>query len=86
MQTVTATNLKQNSMILQEALREDLLVTKRDKPFVVVMDFKKYQLIERYINNIANEETYTAISNLEANNDEVITYTSKDELFNDLGL
>ena len=86
MQTVTATNLKQNSMILQEALREDLLVTKRDKPFVVVMDFKKYQLIERYINNIANDETYTAISNLEANNDEVITYTSKDELFNDLGL
>jgi PHD/YefM family antitoxin component YafN of YafNO toxin-antitoxin module len=86
MQTVTATNLKQNSMILQDALREDLLVTKRDKPFVVVMDFKKYQLIERYINNIANEETYTAISNLEANNDEVITYTSKDELFNDLGL
>ena len=86
MQTVTATNLKQNSMILQDALREDLLVTKQDKPFVVVMDFKKYQLIERYINNIANDETYTAISNLEANNDEVITYTSKDELFNDLGL
>ena len=34
----------------------------------------------------ANEETYTAISNLEANNDEVITYTSKDELFNDLDI
>jgi hypothetical protein len=34
----------------------------------------------------ANEETYTAISNLEANNDEVITYTSKDELFKDLGV
>jgi PHD/YefM family antitoxin component YafN of YafNO toxin-antitoxin module len=86
MQTVTATNLKQNSMILQNALREDLLVTKRDKPFVVVMDFKKYQAIEKYINNIANDETYTAISNLEANNNEVITYTSKDKLFNDLGL
>ena len=86
MQTVTATNLKQNSMILQDALREDLLVTKRDKPFVVVMDFKKYQAIEKYINNIANDETYTAISNLEANNNEVITYTSKDKLFNDLGL
>ena len=86
MQTVTATNLKQNSMILQDALRGDLLVTKRDKPFVVVMDFKKYQAIEKYINNIANDETYTAISNLEANNGEVITYTSKDKLFNDLGL
>jgi PHD/YefM family antitoxin component YafN of YafNO toxin-antitoxin module len=86
MQTVTASNLKQNSMILQEALREDLLVTKRDKPFVVVMDFKKYQSIERYINKIANDETYTAISNLESDNKEVLTYTSKDKLFNDLGL
>jgi hypothetical protein len=56
-----------------------------DKPFVVVMDFKKYQSIEKYINNIASDETYIAISNLEANNDEVITYTSKDKLFNDLG-
>ncbi len=86
MQTVTASNLKQNSMILQEALREDLLVTKRDKPFVVVMDFKKYKALEKYINTIANDETYTAISNLESDNKEVITYTSKDELFNDLGL
>jgi len=31
MQTVTAGELKQNSMTLQDALRGDLLVTKRDK-------------------------------------------------------
>ena len=86
MQTVTASNLKQNSMILQEALREDLLVTKRNKPFVVVMDFKKYQALKKYINKIANDETYKAISNLEKDNDEVLTYTSKEDLFNDLGL
>ena len=86
MQTVTATNLKQNSMILQDALREDLLVTKRDKPFVVIMDFKKYQSIQKYINNIPNNKTHTAISNLESDNSEVIAYTSKEELFNDLGL
>ena len=86
MQTITATNLQQNSMILQNALREDLLVTKQDKPFVVVMDFKKYQSIEKYINNIANDETYKAITNLELDNDEVTTYTSKDKLFNDLEL
>ena len=86
MQTVTATNLKQNSMTLQDALREDLLVTKRNKPFVVIMDFKKYQSIQKYINNTPNNETYTAISNLESDNSEVITYTSKEELFDDLGL
>jgi len=29
-------------MLLQDRLRGDLLVIKRDKSFVVVMDFKKY--------------------------------------------
>lgn len=43
MQTVTASQIKQNSTILQNALRDDMLITKRDKPFVVVMDFKRYQ-------------------------------------------
>lgn len=43
MQTVTASEIKQNSMILQNALRDDMLVTKRDKPFVVIIDFKRYQ-------------------------------------------
>ena len=85
MQTVTASNLKQNTMILQDALREDLLITKRDKPFVVVMDYKKYQELEKYINKVANDETYRAISNLE-NENEVLTYTNKDKLFNDLGI
>lgn len=72
-------------MILQDALRSDLLVTKRDKPFVVVMDYKKYQMLERYINKIANDETYQAIENLEENKD-VLSFASKKELFNDLGL
>ena len=35
------TEIKQNSTLLQNALREDLLITKRDKPFVVVIDYKK---------------------------------------------
>ncbi len=85
MQTVTASNLKQNTMILQDALREDLLVTKRDKPFVVVMDYKKYQELEKYINKIANDDTYRAISNLEDDSD-ILTYVSKNELFKDLGI
>ena len=85
MQTVTASNLKQNTMILQDALREDLLVTKRDKPFVVVMDYKKYQELEKYINKIANDDTYRAISNLEEDID-TLSYSNKDELFKDLGL
>jgi len=85
MQTISATELKQNSVKLQDALRGDLLVTKRDKPFVVVMDYEKYKLIEKYIYKIANDETYRAIDNLE-NAKEVESYSSKKELFDDLGL
>jgi len=85
MQTISATELKQNSVKLQDALRGDLLVTKRDKPFVVVMDYEKYKLIEKYIHKIANDETYRAIDNLE-NDRDIETYNSKKELFDDLGL
>jgi len=85
MQMITASELKQNSIRLQDALRGDLLVTKRDKPFVVIMDYEKYKLIEQYIYKIANDETYRAIDNLE-NNRDIESYHSKDELFNDLGM
>ncbi len=85
MRTVTASDLKQNSIKLQDALRGDLLVTKRDKPFVVVMDYEKYKLIEKYIYKIANDKTYRAIDNLE-NDVDIKTYNSKDKLFEDLGL
>lgn len=46
MHKISASELKQNSMRLQEALREDLLVTKREKPFVVVMDYEKYKKLQ----------------------------------------
>ena len=55
MTTITASDLKQNSMRLQDALRDDMLVTKRDKPFVVVMDYEKYVKLQAYINKIENE-------------------------------
>jgi len=42
MHTISASEIKQNSVRLQEALRDDILITKRDKPFVVVMDYEKY--------------------------------------------
>ena len=42
MQTVTASEIKQNSTILQNALKSDMLITKRDKPFVVVVDYDRY--------------------------------------------
>ncbi len=55
MTTITASELKQNSMRLQDALRDDLLVTKRDKPFVVVMDYEKYIKLQDYIEQVKSE-------------------------------
>jgi len=54
MHTISATEIKQNSVRLQEALRDDILITKRDKPFVVVMDYEKYIKIS----NIGDEWAY----------------------------
>ena len=45
MKTISASQIKQNSMLLQDALRGDLLITKRDKPFVVVIDYERYQIL-----------------------------------------
>ena len=54
MHSISASEIKQNSIRLQEALREDLLITKREKPFVVVMDYEKYKKIQ----NIQDEWSY----------------------------
>ena len=51
MHTISATEIKQNSTRLQEALRDDILITKRDKPFVVVMDYEKYTKLKKEDDN-----------------------------------
>ena len=51
MQLVTASEIKQNSTILQNALKGDLLVTKRDKPFVVIVDYERYLELTQKINS-----------------------------------
>ena len=70
MTTITASDLKQNTMRLQEALRDDLLVTKRNKPFVVVMDYEKYRRLQAYFDALPAEEAaddgYPSISFEEA--------------------
>jgi len=43
MEAISASRIKQNTALLQNALRGDLLITKHDKPFVVVMDYERYR-------------------------------------------
>ena len=45
MKTISASEIKKNSTLLQNALKGDLLVTKKDKPFVVIMDYKRYKTL-----------------------------------------
>jgi len=70
MQIVTASEIKQNSTILQNALKDDMLVTKRDKPFVVVLDYERYkELIAQSENRHSQdwiEETFGVMSEKES--------------------
>ncbi|WP_457597100.1 type II toxin-antitoxin system prevent-host-death family antitoxin [Hydrogenimonas sp.] len=53
---ITATQIKQNSAILQQALREDIVVTKRQRPFVVIVEYEKYRKMEEALNRVEESE------------------------------
>ena len=43
MMTITSTQLKQETYLIDNAIKEDILVTKRGRPFVVIMDATRYE-------------------------------------------
>ena len=40
---ITATQLKQQTYLRDTAIKEDIQVTKRDRPFVVIVDAQRYE-------------------------------------------
>ncbi len=70
MQSITASEIKLNSTLLQNALKEDMLVTKRDKPFVVVVDYDRYiELTAKQVrSNNWIEKSFGIMSNNDADN------------------
>ena len=70
MQLITASEVKRNSSILQNAIKDDILVTKRDKPFVVILDYEKYLKLTAASCLTNNEswinETFAAMSENDA--------------------
>jgi hypothetical protein len=42
MQSISTSDIKFNTKLLQNALTEDIVVTKQDKPYVVVIDYDRY--------------------------------------------
>ena len=68
MLSITASEIKQNSTLLQNALKDDMLVTKRDKPFVVVVDYDRYLALtnkQRESNNWI-EKSFAVMSEADA--------------------
>jgi prevent-host-death family protein len=47
--TISATELKQKSHLLENVKREDIVVTKRDRPFAVIMDIDRYRELVRRV-------------------------------------
>ena len=47
MMTITATQLKQQTYLIDNAIKEDIKVTKRDRPFVVIVDAQRYEALLR---------------------------------------
>jgi len=45
---ISATELRQKSHLMEEAKREDIIVTKRERPFAVIIDIDRYyELLRR---------------------------------------
>lgn len=68
MQSITASEIKQNSTLLQNALKGDMLVTKREKPFVVIVDYDRYLELTNKQTKSNNwiEKSFGVMSDVEA--------------------
>jgi prevent-host-death family protein len=53
--TITATQLKQKTYLIDNAIKEDIRVTKRNRPFVVIVDAKRYE--ELLANQVKKRDT-----------------------------
>ena len=40
--TLTATQLKQQTYLMDNVKKEDIVITKRDRPFAVIIDIERY--------------------------------------------
>jgi len=45
--TISATQLKQQTYLIDYAIKEDIKVTKRNRPFVVIVDAQRYEELLR---------------------------------------
>jgi prevent-host-death family protein len=61
---ISATQLKQHAHLLDSVKEEDIVITKREKPFAVVIEFEKYNKLTKELQNIKMQEKLAALSSL----------------------
>lgn len=63
---ITATQLKQRIQLLSNVTDEDIIVTKREKPFAVIMDFNRYQELLDVVKDIKKQNKLNALNSLKS--------------------
>ena len=61
---LTATQLKQETYLLDSVKKEDIIITKRNRPFAVLVDFERYKRLTR--NEKSSKEKIEALKSLGA--------------------
>ena len=65
---ITSSKLKQQINLLSSVKDSDIVITKRNKPFAVVIDYDKYQQIMNQINIQELEKKLNALNSLNSFN------------------
>lgn len=59
---ISATQLKQQTHLLDHVKQEDIIITKREKPFAVVIDIERYRTLIKEANESKLEHKLAALS------------------------
>jgi len=88
--TITATQLKQQTYLLDSAIKEDIQVTKRDRPFVVIVDAERYEALlrnqkdEKRDTTAVLEEFDRLSKNVSVIDKDIDIIKLEDEMYNDI--
>ena len=52
---ISASQIRQNSGILNEALREEIVVTKREKPYVVIVSYETFRKMQEELRELRSQ-------------------------------
>ena len=63
---LSTTQLKQKTNLLDQVKEEEIILTKRNKPFAVVIDLEKYEALMEESRRIETEKKLAALHSLES--------------------